>query len=175
MTRLSGEALRKQAARQAVNALVRRGDIPHPRDSFCFDCRGDAAQYDHYRGYEGDAILDVQPVCVACHGKRSAARGERVRTSYYFQGETHEPGLNVRLSATREGLGLSVEEAATRRGIKPDTWSHYESRSFTVHRGTVARLAQALGVPFEQLWGRPHVWDERYRAVPLEARGGEVA
>jgi len=171
MTRLTGEALRRQAARQKVNALVRRGDIPHPRDSFCFDCRGEAAQYDHHRGYEGDAALDVQPVCVPCHAKRSAARGEvRGAGRTFARGVVleAEPGLNLRIRLAREAAGLSIEEAAARRGVRSAAWESYEGCRGRSSRWLVQRVAEALGCPFEQLWGRPHTWTRDWRLVPVE-------
>lgn len=63
-------------ARRVVQGAVQRGEIPSCKSLPCTDCGGTAQHYDHYLGYERDHWLDVQPVCIRCHGERSAIRGE---------------------------------------------------------------------------------------------------
>lgn len=69
----------RKSARSAVAHLVRTGRIPRASSLPCHDCRNQAAEYDHWRGYEGAAKTDVQPVCRPCHGLRSRIRKEHAR------------------------------------------------------------------------------------------------
>jgi hypothetical protein len=66
----------KHLARRRVHYLTRAGAMPRAAKLPCVDCGEPALEYDHYRGYEGDAAVDVQAVCKACHGRRSSERGE---------------------------------------------------------------------------------------------------
>jgi hypothetical protein len=152
VSRLTGEALRKQAARQAVNVLVRRGDIPHPRDSFCFDCRGEASQYDHFRGYEGSAVFDVQPVCVKCHVIRSMVRGEKLgRSGERMPGRMR--GFGGRVWRHRLAAGLSREGLALRAGYRTEQQvaAIEKYTGWNMHWSTVMRMATGLGVEPGQL------------------------
>jgi hypothetical protein len=64
----------RRRAREKVKDAIRRGDIPPAKDRVCVVCAAPARQYDHHLGYEFP--LAVEPVCFACHGRRSRARGE---------------------------------------------------------------------------------------------------
>lgn len=66
----------KLAARKRIGYLASTGVIPRARSLSCVDCGGPAKEYDHHRGYEGDAAVDVQAVCKPCHGRRGSERGE---------------------------------------------------------------------------------------------------
>lgn len=54
--------------------------LAHPNTLPCMDCghvweEGERRhEYDHPRGYEGDAALDVEPVCTLCHTARERTR-----------------------------------------------------------------------------------------------------
>ena len=66
----------RQAARTAIDRLVRLGAISPARHHSCADCGNRAAQYDHARGYLPPHDVYVEPVCNKCHGLRDRARGE---------------------------------------------------------------------------------------------------
>ena len=68
----------RRAARWTVHNAVLAGAIPSARSLICIDCGKQAAEYDHYLGYEPEHRLDVQPVCVRCHWSRGKVRGHRV-------------------------------------------------------------------------------------------------
>lgn len=70
------EPLEKRRARRRVHMRVRRGTLPHPSTIACRDCGGPAAEYDHPRGYDGEAAVDVEAVCTSCHADRGVRRGE---------------------------------------------------------------------------------------------------
>lgn len=70
------EPLHKRRSRRRVHMRVRRGTIPHPKTLKCFDCGSRADEYDHPRGYDGDAAVDVEAVCKDCHCHRGVQRGE---------------------------------------------------------------------------------------------------
>jgi len=54
--------------------------MPHPNTLPCSDCGHIHAdgerrhEYDHHRGYEGDAKFDVEAVCTTCHADRERGR-----------------------------------------------------------------------------------------------------
>lgn len=71
------------AARRAHRRIymrIRYGLLPHANAVPCSDCshvwvEGERRhEYDHPRGYEGDAALDVECVCTLCHAARERAR-----------------------------------------------------------------------------------------------------
>lgn len=66
-------------ARRRVNGAVEKGTLPPIHERLCMDCGGRAQQYDHYKGYEPEHWLDVQPVCFPCSNKRDIKRGNRRR------------------------------------------------------------------------------------------------
>lgn len=66
----------RHVARKMVGYRVRSGQWRPARELMCFDCGAPAREYDHHRGYEGDAALDVQAVCRPCHVSRGVARKE---------------------------------------------------------------------------------------------------
>jgi hypothetical protein len=68
--------LTKVQARSRVAIAVKYGRLPAAKTQTCVDCGGPARQYDHYLGYTVEHALSVQPVCIACHERRSQARGE---------------------------------------------------------------------------------------------------
>lgn len=149
--RMTAVAKVRQAARQRVNALVRSGTIPHPRDSFCFDCRGEAAQYDHHRGYEGEAALDVQPVCVKCHVARGVARDERMQIRHDQRMPGRMYGVGGAIWRARLRLGISRDELASRAGYKSSSIRDLEACWWKLRPTTIDRLALALGVPISDL------------------------
>lgn len=59
------------AANRALNAAVRRGDIPAAKTQRCADCDSTARDWDH-RDYSKP--LQVQAVCRACNFKRGPAK-----------------------------------------------------------------------------------------------------
>lgn len=65
-------------ANRLIQMRVHRGTLPNPNTLLCLDCGhiGDDRrhEYDHYRGYAGDAKSDVQPVCTLCHARRHKER-----------------------------------------------------------------------------------------------------
>jgi hypothetical protein len=63
----------KSRARGAVWIQIRRG-MPKAKDLSCVDCGKPAQRYDHYKGYEREHWLDVQPVCVRCCSAREQVR-----------------------------------------------------------------------------------------------------
>jgi hypothetical protein len=147
--RMTKEAVRRQAARQRVNNLVRSGAIPHPHDSFCMDCRGPASHYDHHRGYDDEHALDVVSVCVKCHAARSVGRGEGRGVSPW---EERLPGRMRGFGGAvwRERLrqGLTRAELAARAGYKT-AGSIYDIEEFGTGRkkaAAVERIARALGI-----------------------------
>lgn len=170
MARLTAQARVRQVARQRVNALVRRGAIPHPRDSFCFDCREDAAQYDHHRGYEGDAALDVQPVCVKCHVARGVVRGERLaRQDERLPGRFHGFGGMVR--RTRLTLGITCDELAKRVGYADGGSIHtIETFRCRVAADRTRQLAAVLGIDVQLLMhARPPLASRKGRPLPCSS------
>lgn len=61
----------KRKARAFLNNNIVFNDFPRPDAQLCVDCSAPAEQYDHYKGYEREHWLDVEPVCVECHLKRT--------------------------------------------------------------------------------------------------------
>jgi hypothetical protein len=59
-------------ARRLIQQRVSAGALPRAIDCLCTDCGEQAAEYDHYLGYEKPFDGMVQPVCRTCHLKRSA-------------------------------------------------------------------------------------------------------
>lgn len=71
------ERKQRHRARLAVTAAVCKGLLPRQATQSCIDCGASGPlafiQYDHYMGYDDACFLAVEPVCRACHGRRSAA------------------------------------------------------------------------------------------------------
>jgi hypothetical protein len=57
----------RQAARNAVNDAVIRGVIVAPKHLICSNCKKQAQEYHHYKGYKREHWLDVIPLCRDCH------------------------------------------------------------------------------------------------------------
>lgn len=66
----------RNAARCAINRLVRLGKIPSARTLTCADCGAPATDYDHHQGYDAENRLNVIPTCRKCHRARGVERGE---------------------------------------------------------------------------------------------------
>jgi hypothetical protein len=62
-----------------MHAAHYAGLLPPAKTLLCVDCGAQAQEYHHHNGYEPEHLLDVIPVCRACHGKRHTAEG-RTRT-----------------------------------------------------------------------------------------------
>ena len=62
------------SARRLVQRMVATGRLPRASERKCVGCGGPASEYDHYRGYEGEARKLVEPVCKPCHAARHASR-----------------------------------------------------------------------------------------------------
>jgi hypothetical protein len=66
----------RNKARSAVRAAIVKGSLPHANTVPCHDCGCMWAEgqrrheYDHYKGYERENRLEVQPVCKRCHTLR---------------------------------------------------------------------------------------------------------
>src|SRR5882762_7884341 len=98
------KATQKDYAHNRIHHLYRTGLIPRARELECFDCGKQAAEYDHYAGYDGENAEKVQPVCQSCHKKREIERGIRQRVFYRPQKST--PGkkrkdANIRMRRYR--------------------------------------------------------------------------
>lgn len=65
------EAFGATAARAAVGAAVRRGELPPASTLACVDCNKPARDYDHR---DNAKPLEVEPVCRSCNKKRGPAR-----------------------------------------------------------------------------------------------------
>ncbi len=63
----------KFSRRVTIHRMVKRGALAPARDLPCCDCGGPAVEYDHFKGYETNA---VEAVCRPCHIKRGVSRGE---------------------------------------------------------------------------------------------------
>lgn len=74
----------KNHARQAVAYAVKRHQMPPARTLTCTDCGQPAVEYDHYLGYAREHRLDVQPVCLACHGIRKRGRMTQCRRGHDY-------------------------------------------------------------------------------------------
>ncbi len=61
----------RNAAWRAVENAIARGQLQRARTLACTDCSLPAREYDHYKGYELQHRLDVQPVCRSCHVART--------------------------------------------------------------------------------------------------------
>lgn len=76
----------KYQARNAVHALVLRGDFPPASALVCEICQeAQAQQYHHWHGYDEKHQTDVIAVCHECHGKEHSvwdkvAEAEALRT-----------------------------------------------------------------------------------------------
>jgi hypothetical protein len=74
------QPLAQRRAHRRIQMRIARGTMPHPNMLLCLDCGHEwepgerRHEYDHPRGYEGDAALDVEPVCTTCHADREVAR-----------------------------------------------------------------------------------------------------
>lgn len=66
----------RNLARSKVHYRVRTGSMPSARALSCVDCSAPAVQYDHHLGYEGEAAVSVQAVCLPCHYRRGKERGD---------------------------------------------------------------------------------------------------
>ena len=60
--------------------------------------------------------------------------------------------MNKKLRAYREGRGLSVVEAATLSGVKPQTYYKYESGARTPRREVMAKIASVVGASIEAIF-----------------------
>lgn len=58
----------KEAARQAVRAAKRRGEMV-PASQLTCTCGAHASEYHHHKGYAPEHHLDVVPLCKECHWK----------------------------------------------------------------------------------------------------------
>lgn len=56
-------------AHSLVQYAVRQGKLPHPTTLTCAHCSNQAQEYHHHNGYEKEHLLDVEALCVSCHGK----------------------------------------------------------------------------------------------------------
>lgn len=65
----------KVRIRNIVTHAIRDGLLPPSKTQECMDCGGQAARYDHYRGYSERYALTVEPVCVKCCAAREKKRG----------------------------------------------------------------------------------------------------
>ena len=68
------EIRRRERAREAVYRAIRRGQLAPASECGCAECGHPAQEYDHVRGYEPAAWLEVEAVCVACHRQRRSSR-----------------------------------------------------------------------------------------------------
>lgn len=76
------KATEKRYARNRIHHLYRSGQIPRARELKCVDCGKQAAEYDHYAGYEPENAEKIEPVCNLCHKEREFKRGSRPRVFY---------------------------------------------------------------------------------------------
>jgi hypothetical protein len=74
----------KQIAHGRVSNQVRSGKRPHAKAFPCVDCghvwregERNGHEYDHHLGYDDEHSRDVEPVCGACHRRRTAARHKK--------------------------------------------------------------------------------------------------
>lgn len=81
--------------------------------------------------------------------KRSAA------VSVLLAMEEHQREAGRRALAIRERLLLSQEDVAQKTGLSVKTISRYENGRHEGRRDTSRRIAEALGVPVEELVGEP--------------------
>lgn len=70
-----------KTATRAVQQLVSTGVIAPITNRRCVDCGIVAEQYHHYKGYDGDNLYEVIPMCKNCHEAIHA----KVRTGVYFE------------------------------------------------------------------------------------------
>jgi DNA-binding XRE family transcriptional regulator len=61
-------------------------------------------------------------------------------------------GIQVRLAAARQACGMSAAELARRAGVSRQTVYAIESGTFVPNTAVALRMAQALGVPVDQLF-----------------------
>lgn len=57
----------KAHAHIAVRLAIQRGDLQKAHERTCCRCGLQAKEYHHYNGYEGEAVLQVVPLCKQCH------------------------------------------------------------------------------------------------------------
>lgn len=106
-------------ARRRINVEVRSGRRPHPNTLPCADCGhewkpGDPRHsYDHHLGYTAAHHLDVQAVCLRCHGKRNVARGEN--TTPAVKHAANERGARRRRTTCRLGHPIVFMKDGKRR------------------------------------------------------------
>lgn len=77
MQRSRQERIKRYNSYHAVEKAKKNGELAPLKDLKCVDCGNQACHYDHYNGYNLDRRLDVIPLCVKCHARRTIARGER--------------------------------------------------------------------------------------------------
>lgn len=115
---------RKQA-RQRINVEVRTGRRPSPGDLPCADCghRGPDRkhEYDHYRGYGAENHLDVQAVCVPCHGQRESNRITHCKRGHKFTPE------NTGRKSSGARFCRKCRRAFDRRRRDADYWCGYRA------------------------------------------------
>lgn len=124
----------KQRSRAAVSSAVRRGGMPRARDLSCVDCGESARQYDHARGYDDEHALDVDPVCMECHGRRTSSRGEAPR------GEAN--GIRKHPERISRGAAHSAfmpRGAAHRAQHPPESYPRGDANGARLHPETRAR------------------------------------
>ena len=64
----------KVRARNAVTHAIRDKKLVPAKLRLCVDCQSQARRYDHYRGYDTENWLNVEPVCIPCCARRERAR-----------------------------------------------------------------------------------------------------
>lgn len=67
----------KNKVRHAVWYAVQSGRMIPARNLPCFDCKKQAAQYDHFLGYRWEHRFAVQAVCRICSMARDKKKGRR--------------------------------------------------------------------------------------------------
>jgi hypothetical protein len=66
----------KRQARAAVFCAIKRGKIPKINTLNCAHCSKPAQAYHHYKGYEAEFRLVVEPLCHLCHAKTYEHRNQ---------------------------------------------------------------------------------------------------
>jgi DNA-binding XRE family transcriptional regulator len=139
-----GSFYSERRAGRAVQEAVKRGELPPARTLKCANCGAPAAHYHHWHGYAPEHLLDVQPLCVPCHGacpKRSRAAVPPPRQLADFAGRTG------RLRQFRLAAGFTQEELASAIGVTAQLIYSIERGGQTARPDTMRRVALAFNVP----------------------------
>lgn len=83
------------------------------------DCGAPARHYDHARGYTDPHVLDVEPVCTKCHGRRTGERGEMAHGEGHARAVLDAP--RVRGIRALVAAGVATGELAAAYGVQPGT------------------------------------------------------